>query len=382
MRIVTRYLLREFLRPFLLILVSFDAMFLVFDLFDNVSKFMETNFPVLRVLQYYGCLIASYSHWFAPASLMLATLYSMWTLSRNSEITAMRASGISFTRLSMPFLAVALAVAGLQWLNSEYLVPDAASWATRMKRQAFDPARIASDPRDKLSPYFAASHRQWTFQGIDTASEITASTVTGAVSVVQEDAAGSNKLWKITALGGAEFLDGEWWFRDPQVSLFDYSENGDGGELPIADGKRFVPRLLRLPRAIGGNGEAWPVETPRDIVLATREWENYSVRDMRRRLAASGVESTAQRYDLAYRFAAPWACLVITLFAVPAGLTTARQSILRGIFTAIGAFFGFYAMTHFCNFLGQGGHLPATLAAWLPNAIFFVIGIVNFRRLT
>ena len=367
MKIVTRYLLREFIRPFIVCLVSFDAMFLVFDLFDNVSKFIGTGFPPLRILQYYGSLIASYSHWFAPASLMLATLYTMWMLSRNSEITAMRASGISFTRLSLPFLAVAAAVAMLEAANAEFLVPEAASWAARMKEQRFDPALIATDPHDNFQYVATTGRRQWYFQTIDLSNTAAASTVTGTVSVLQEGADGTPE-WKVSA-NGARFLDGEWWFRQPRVNHYDF----DGGELPSSDVELGMPRWVRMREL---------AETPRDLVLFVRDWDNYSVRDMRRSLASSGVESTSRRYDLLYRFAAPWACLVITLFAVPAGLTTARQSIVNGILTALAAFFGFYAMTHFCSFLGQRGQLPVMLAAWLPNAVFLVAGVVNFRRLT
>ena len=368
MRIVTRYLLREFLRPFVVMLLSFDAMFLVFDLFDNVSKFIESKFPVLRILQYYGCLIASYSYWFAPASLMLATLYSMWMLSRNSEITAMRASGISFTRLSMPFLGVAIAVAILQGFNSEYFVPEAASWATRMKTQGFDTERIATDPRERFQFVSTAHRRQWYFQSIDTATFRSAASVTGEVSVVQENGAGDPE-WKVVGRGGAEYLDGEWWFKRPIVTHFDI----DGGELPPADGERWMPQTVRMAEL---------TETPQDLVLFTRAWENYSVRDMRRVMEASRIESPSRRFDMCYRFASPWACVVITLFAVPAGLTTARQSILRGIITALGAFGGFYAMTYMCTFFGQSGRMPVLLAAWLPNVVFAVIGIVIFRKLT
>ena len=379
MRIIPRYLLREFVRPFLLLLVSLDMLFLIIDLFDNVSKFIETGFPALRILQYYGCLIASYSHWFAPASLMLATLYSMWQLSRNSEITAMRASGISFTSLSMPFLGVALAVAVLEGLNSEYIVPEASSWAARMKKEAFRTERIGSDPRENLQFVSTKNHRQWHFQSIDTASFRSASVVTGEVGVLQEDGRGAN-LWRIVARDGAEYIDGEWWFRRPKVTLFEYKEDealaGEqavGVELAPQDGERWMPQTLRMPGL---------AETPQDVVLYTRDWENYSVRDMRRTMETSGVESAQRHYDVCYRFAAPWACVIITLFAVPAGLATARQSILKGIFTALGAFFFFYAMTHFCGFMGQRGLLAPIVAAWLPNIVFLVIGTVNFRKLT
>lgn len=368
MNIITRYLLREFVRPFIILLLSFDTMYLIFDLFDNMSKFIETGFPTLRILQYYGSLIASYSHLFAPAALMLATLFSMWMLSRNSEITAMRASGISFLSLSMPFLGVAAVVALLQWANSEYVVPEAASWAARMKNQGFALDRIDTDPHDKFQFVSTLNRRQWFFQSIDTANVRSASSMTGEVSVVQENAAGDPE-WKIVGLQGADYIDGEWWFRQPQVRRFDI----DGGELPSAEGFLGMPQTLRMSSL---------TESPRDIVLFTRDWENYSVGDMRHTMEATGIESASRHFDLCYRFAAPLACVVITLFAVPAGLTTARQSILKGIFTALGAFFGFYAMTHFCNFLGQGGHLPALAAAWLPNLVFLTIGIVNYRKLT
>ena len=367
MRIVTRYLLREFIRPFLVCLFSFDAMFLVFDLFDNVSKFIGTGFPALRILQYYGCLIASYTHWFAPASLMLATLYSMWTLSRNSEITAMRASGISFTRLSLPFLAVATIVAVLQAINAEYLVPEAASWAARMKEARFDSARIGSDPHANFQFVATTGRRQWFFADVDLANTATASSVTGTVSVLQEGPDGS-PVWKVAA-DGARFLDGEWWFRQPRVNHYDI----DDGELPSLDVALGMPEWVRMKDL---------AETPRDLVLFVRDWDNYSVQDMRRSLRTTGVVSNSHRYDILYRFAAPWACVVITLFAVPAGLTTARQSIASGIITALAAFFGFYAMTHFCTFLGERGNIPALVAAWLPNATFLVAGIVNFRRLS
>ena len=366
MKIVTRYLLREFIRPFLVCLLSFDAMFLVFDLFDNVSKFIGTGFPALRILQYYGSLIASYSHWFAPASLMLATLYTMWTLSRNSEITAMRASGISFTSLAMPFLAVSAVVGALEAANAELLVPEAASWASRVKDSRFDPSRIASDPRENFQYVATSGRRQWYFQAIDLATTASASAVTGTVTVLQERPDGSPD-WKVTAKG-ARFLDGRWWLRQPRVNHFDF----DDGELPSSDVELGMPRWVPMDRVD---------ERPRDLVLFARDWDNYSVRDMRRSLETTGIESASRHFDILYRYAAPWACIVITLFAVPAGLATARQSIVRGIITALAAFFGFYAMTHFCSFLGRSGHLPVALAAWLPNAVFFLIGIVHFRRL-
>ncbi len=372
MRIIPRYLLREFLRPLFVCLLSFDLMYLVFDLFDNVSKFIETGFPVYAILKYYLCMIGTLSHWFTPASLMLATLYSMWMLSRSSEITAMRASGISFGSLARPFIVVAFLVAVIEGLSSEFVIPDASAWAARMKTNGFEVTKtsIQKDVRNNFPYYFQAGKRQWLFEVIDLADIESAGKFKKKVSLVQEGKGQTGKdivAWKITG-SGAEYINGEWWIKNPEVIRYDQN---DGTELPSAESG--LPKIVRIGSA---------TETPEDFVLAARDWDNFSAHDMWRYLKRNNEKDPGKWYDFAYRFAAPWACVVITLFAIPAGLTTARQSILRGVFTALGAFFAFYAMTHFCTFLGKQGTLPVYLAAWLPNLVFAALGVGLYRKLT
>ena len=76
----------------------------------------------------------------------------------------------------------------------------------------------------------------------------------------------------------------------------------------------------------------------------------------------------------------PLACLVITLFAIPAGIATGRQSVFRGIVTALCMFFAFYGFTVLLMILAKKGFCPPLLAAALPDAVFFIAGLRMFWR--
>ena len=352
--------------PLVICLVAFNAMFLVFDLFDHVSRFIQTQLSWIYILRYYAGLIATYSQWFMPASLMLATLYTMWQLSRNSEITAMRASGISAISLAAPFVALSIIVAALTAYTSEFYAPEAMAWSLRLKNCKFDIKEARQDVRLMYPYYNAAGRRMWSFDRVDIVSEASLSSVTNRLTVTQERADNINE-WSVTA-DRADFLDGVWWLTHPRFKRYDI----EGGELPTSDAPLGAPRIMSFPAFD---------ETPRDILLETREWEVFSVRDMLRALRRQPTNDPAKHYDIQNRIASPWMCVVITLFSVPAGLATARQSILKGMFGALAAFFGMYALTHIGMFLSTQGYIPIWLAAWTPNTLFLLLSLRLYRRM-
>ena len=85
-------------------------------------------------------------------------------------------------------------------------------------------------------------------------------------------------------------------------------------------------------------------------------------------------------YDTWAQITAPLACLVITLFAIPAGIASGRQSVFKGIVGALSMFFAFYGLVMGCMVCSDIGWIPPVLAAILPHAIFLSIGIWLFHR--
>ena len=72
----------------------------------------------------------------------------------------------------------------------------------------------------------------------------------------------------------------------------------------------------------------------------------------------------------------PWACLVVTLFAIPAGAKSGRQSIVNAILLVILVFLAFYAINLGGLYLGKQRILTEWLAAWLSNIVFLAVGII------
>jgi lipopolysaccharide export LptBFGC system permease protein LptF len=92
---------------------------------------MEVGTPVQQILLYYGLLLPTYLPYLLPVSLLLALLYALWQLGKNSELTAMRACGLSLTQLIMPYLLTGMAAAFFLLAVNELLNP----WATHWTRQ-------------------------------------------------------------------------------------------------------------------------------------------------------------------------------------------------------------------------------------------------------
>lgn len=375
MRLVTRYLLKAFMGPLLLCLVSFNAIFIIFDLFDHLSRFIDAKVPIATALRYYAGLVAMYSAWFVPASCLLATLYTMWQLSHHSELTAMRASGISFVRMTLPFFCVAMLMGLLTFLNAEYVVPEAGTWSERLKEASFE--ETAPGDREKKNFQYTQTvgaaksgepvvRRTWQFAAVDPSTEATMARPTGAVFVTQEVDGVDVWGWRAKK---AEFLDGVWWFHEPEKIAFDV----DGQELPRQPDAPRAASLLPMHEL---------EETPRAMMLEQRQWEFFSLADMFLYLKAKKIDADEKWYEFWYRITGPWACVVITLFAIPAGINTGRQSVIKGVILALTAFFSFYALTLVLKFLGHHGWCPPALAALLPNLVYLCIGSAMYRKLT
>ena len=159
MRILTRYILREFLIPLFYCLAGFVSIYVLFDLFGSFSRIAESGISLREIALYFCAYFAPYFHYIVPAALLLATLYTMWTFCRHSEIVAMRASGVSFLAIVKPLLCVALAMsAAVAWVNESF-VPARAQWAAQLRNSRFDLEKLLRE--DNVVLRNAVADRTW-----------------------------------------------------------------------------------------------------------------------------------------------------------------------------------------------------------------------------
>jgi lipopolysaccharide export system permease protein len=364
MRILTRYILREYLIPLFYCLAGFLSIYVLFELFGSFARLSEADLPFPVVVEYFCAYLAPYFEWCAPAALMLAALYTMWSFCRHSEIIAMRASGISFMTIVKPVLAVALAMAAFVWWVNDSYVPRKAQWAQLMRSAKFNLEDVSRT--DNIVYRNAPEGRTWSIGRLldFQAREL------GDVRVTIDRPGGGPRLQNITAPRAA-YLDGEWWFFDAAVQHYNSAGEEIASPVPALD-------ALKL--------RAFPAfrETPGDFLMQNRAWAYYSIADRFRylRLHTDLTEQARRkcRYETWAKIFSPLACLVITLFAIPAGIASGRQSVFKGIVGALALFFSFYGTVIACMVCANTGLLPPVPAALAPYVIYFAAGIVAFRK--
>lgn len=371
MKILSRYVLREFLVPVAYCLATFTSVYVIFDLFDKHARLAEVRPPLRLILLYYAGYVAPYIEWLLPAALLLGALYTTWQLSRHSEIIAMKANGIGFGTITAPMLATATVLALLSALNSEFYAPQAQTTSRRLTLNAFQP--LPPNVRDDVPYNNHASHRVWRIDRLD----MDRPERLEGVRVTHENPNGSPHEVLLSAR--AEYLDGAWWFYDPVRTRYD-----EAGELALNQPEALRSRTLICRPEYD--------EQPRDFVLEAsmlsaqdmKLSQAFSLRDLHRYIEARpNLPRRIQierRCDIQYRLAAPWACVVITLFAIPTGVASGRQSVFKGVLIALSLFLGFYAVTQTCLVLGKREILPIVTSAWLPNLIFLCAGFGLFLR--
>ncbi len=363
MRILTRYVLKEYCVPLMYCLTGFVSIYLLFELFGSFNRLMEAKPGFAQTFLYFAGYLAPYFEWMAPGCLMLATLYTMWNFCRHSELIAMRANGIGFFTIVKPLLGVALLMAMFVFWINESFVPAKAQWAKQFKNAKFQQEEM--ELADNIVYHNAIAGRTWKVGALMTDD----ATAMEEVSITVDYPSGDRKM--TIRSPRAEYLDGQWMFLYPSVTYFDEQ----GAEIPSP-----TPQLESLTlRSFNGFNE-----DPRDFLLQNRDWAYYSILDRIRYLETHPSLSEESRrdyeYDLWAQMVAPLACVIITLFAIPAGIASGRQSVFKGIVGALGMFFAFYGLTILFMVFAKKNWCAPMAAAILPDIIFFIIGLVMFWR--
>lgn len=359
MKILTKYLLRSLLLPLFYCLLGFMLIFIIDDLFDNFSDFLESGIRPSEILYYYSLLLPPVIILILPACLLLAMLYSLSQLTRHSEITAMRAGGVSIYRIVLPFITVGIISTLITAFINEKIAPDAA-WRAEQFLDYQDADR-SEDVFLARNLALKSRNHVWMIQRLDTRDH----SMDNVELVVQRpDGSDAVKMQAERAL----WLDGRWWFMDLNIQR--YKENGD------LDG----PPELILQQEMRDLHE-----TPQTFLAEVKDPQYLSSREMLRYLETKkGISQDARtrlRVDLHARLAAPLTCLIVALIGVPVGAHTGRRGAFAGIMLAMTLFFGFYILQLVSQGLAKQELIPAWLGGWLPVLVFAVGSPVWIHRM-
>ncbi|MBN1270361.1 MAG: LptF/LptG family permease [Kiritimatiellae bacterium] len=362
MKLIDKYLLRTLLLPLMYCLAAFVLIYVIYDLFDNLSDFVQAGTPALAVAKFYMLLIPSVLVLIVPISLLLAVLYSLSSLTKNNELTAMRASGVSLYRLITPFVAVGFAASVVVALIHETVGPWSAYWTYQFVRsQRHKGADISVYVATHLAYKNEAARRIWLLGEFDTRTYDMKN-----IEVIQQREDGSDRS-KVQAKRG-QWLDGRWWFTE--LASQEYDQQGGPIGPPQTTRRREMIEFM---------------ETPVDFINEIKDPAYLSSYDIARYLRVHrhlSRDTIARiRVDLHHRLAMPWTCLIVTLIGVPFGVTTGRKGALLGVALSLLLFFAFYVLINVGLALGKQETIEPWLGAWGPNLLFLAIGLAFVNRM-
>lgn len=356
MKLIDKYLLRSLAGPLLYCLLAFVMIFIVFDLFDNLPEFLEGKTPLLLIAKYYAILLPSVVVQIVPVSLLLAVLYALYQLTKNNELTAMRASGVSLIRLMTPFATVGLLISLSVGVVNETIGPRAAFWCNRFISQQKKMDEGIDVYKKEIAFSMPGTDRDWYVGEFDMRTFEMRNLV-----LTQQRQDRKADLYRLTAARG-RWLDEKWWFSDVRIQRFD--DYGDPKGPPDFILDLEATDLTETPREILNE-----IKDPQ--FLSSFELMDY-IRSHRDRGPAAIARITT---DLHNRLSMPWACFIVTLLGIPFGNQTGRKGALLGVVMVLGMFFGYYLLTHLGLWSAKQMLIPAWLGGWLPNLIFLIVGL-------
>lgn len=363
MRLLDKYLLRTVAVPFAYCLAAFLLLYVVFDLFNNLSDFVEARTTFAKIVQFYLYLLPSAFFIIFPISLLLAILYALAQLTKTNELVAMRAAGLSLLRIVTPFLGLGTAVSIFVAVINETLAPHCAYWTYRFLKAEKHKGDVSVYIAPMLGFVNAAQQRDWMIGEFDTRTYEMKN-----IRVTQYFPDGTSE--RLQAARGA-WLDGHWWFFEVVCQRYDKDGNPMGRVQfePQNEFAEFNEHPMDFLNEVKD-----PLENPEYV--SASEIRHF----MRTHKLAPGARARL-RVNFHNRLAMPWTSLVVALFGIPLGAQTGRRGASAGIISAIFAFFLFFALVQFCSALGKKGSLDPILAAWLPNGFFFISGCVLLYRM-
>ncbi len=359
-RILDEYVVLEFLKMFVLVLVGFVVLMLVFTFFDLVSDILRNHIALTTVGEYLVNLTPDMLYQIAPLAVLIAVLVTFGVLNRNSELIAMKATGISLYRLVVPVISIAAILSVSLFLFDEFYLPQA-----NRKQEALRNIIKGRPPQTVLHPehnWIFGQARQgepgriFYYEFFDPVRDEFAN-----LSVFEFDPATfalTRRIFASRAIWNAE--TNAWVFEDG------WERDFDAGNVRPDGYHAFEQTAFAEIQEEPGY---FKKESLQSQEMNFGQLDHY-INDLRQ----SGFDTMVLRVALWHKLAYPMIAMVMAVLAIPFALSMGRRGSLTGIAVAI-----FVALTYFVadslfGAMGNHNYLPAALAAWSPDILFGLTG--------
>jgi lipopolysaccharide export system permease protein len=358
--ILDRYLVKELVGPFLFGLSAFTLIFVATQILAIGRLVSEQHAPLWAAIEYFLWDMPYYLLLVIPMAMLLGTLLAMQRLSSENEITAMKAGGISLSRIVAPLLIVGFLVSLLALTAQELFVPFANDKAAYIRQQAIEHISPASSNLQAVTALPGGGKQVTIANGLDVPTQ----TLLG-VTVIRYDA--QQKPRELIVADRARYVEPTWTFENSTTYHFESDDKVTATMAPV-----LTVDVGERPNQIAK--QKIEITNPEDLSRA----------EIKERLDSGRLSPQQQRLfsaTYASKLARPFAAFVFTLIAVPFGLRPVRGGGTGlGFGLAVALIFVYYVISTICLSIGSAATWLAGPAAWTPNVVFTAIGATLLRR--
>lgn len=353
MRLLDRYVIRNFVQAYFYCIAGFISIWLIFDISDNISTLLDERISLALAVKYYLTQVPQVFIILLPVALLLALLFALGRMSRANEIVSMLTAGVSLPRILLPLMAIGLLTVGATVALNYSLAPH----AELVRKNFFSEAR--GHPEALIEGQIFRNRtdaRTWFIQNFRNGSS-----EFNNVQVLQQD--DRDNIVTSYLAGRAVYRAETHTWELSNAKVVRYDANGNIVQ------EQFYP-LLKI--------DAWS-ETPFRLGSANVRAEYLSLPELREYLHFNAdfprTLLAPFRTHFQYRLALPWTCFVVVCIAAPLGIGYSRRGVLASVASAVILVFSMNFLTHLFLALGEGDRISPIVAAWAPNLMFSAVGL-------
>ena len=409
--ILDGYILREFLIKYSVLMLVFSILFILNDVYNDISEFLEAKAAMRIFIAYLLYKLPGNIRYILPISMLLGCMWTMAAFGKNMEVTAMRASGVSLFRCGCPIFAVGLVVTGVNIYFNEAMIP----YSERRSQEIYEScARKREVVQHLLAFRSNDQQRHWLFKTYVTGnvqnnvvvktfwSEQVVPQLIGVpgepgfadrVRKIFRDRAErllklprremDEEMLKLLSerkldihADQVEFLPrtGEWIFSNGTFVSYD---RNDETRFEASRGTSAIHASIPFKTLRFSSKEI--LETPSDIINSIKEKDDLPTVEIWQLLRRNPNMPDRVRaiYETVfyYRLAFPWACFLAVFLGIPLATKNERTGSMLAIVSAIGVIVVYIVIAQVFLVLGKGGHVNPALAGLMPTIGFISYGV-------
>jgi LPS export ABC transporter permease LptF/LPS export ABC transporter permease LptG len=357
--IIDLYLLSRFFYNFLMVMGVFILLFQTFTFFELLDDIARHRIPFFVVVKYFCYLIPYLLYQLTPLGGLVAVLVTFGVMSKNNEIIAFKASGISLYRLAVPILISGAVLAGALFVLDTTYLPYANQRQDALRNQIKGkPPQTYTRPQRWI---FGENSKVYNYDLFDSTQNLF-----GGLTIIELDPATFEMRRRVFATRARWLMPEKTWVLE------------SGWVRDFDDGRvtRYAPfTVTTLPELVES-----PSYFNREVIQAIQ----MNLFDLDRYIAGlqnAGFEVSPLRVQWHKKLAYPLIAPISMLLAIPFALLVGNRGAVSGIAIGVGIGIAYWAISALLEAMGGIGQLPPTLAGWAPDIIFFFFGLYFFFKM-